>query len=1145
MQNDLSFDDVEIIYRENIANIGKYGIKISSYDQGGYNLLINKEIPPFDNSSIYSRDDFAAYFAALCALFYKLFIDLLLEDKFTKFSAEMQKLKERIIKCLKIAVSDKQSYIEDLDYVVNKLLNCSKKTHNRHNQWHKKKETALKNFIENFNCSDDDFPFILYCHIKILSSIFKSPVYEILQKGFEYKWIALFCAYQDNMTFLFQNINNFVLRKFLRYKEKSSASGNFRLVANKNDWMDWGPKEFPTIFNKLEDIIRILDLKELTTKQRAIYHHGKKSLRERYGISLEAIGHLLKYCYEKPAYAFHDSILDNNKLLGCLTIVQGLPQDIQEKYPSVSFLFYWSIHSLNYSEFKSLFLEKKNQPQEFSDLEDGQRYTKISEYKELQKIDFLSYGKDGKTLLLQKIFFFAVADMQKNPHEGHLFDNQVSLLVKEALQDGCWCNPAKQKEIFNKILETSDIVPFEGSLNYKELGEYGFSRTETAVNLIFNIAQYACDNNTNGIVQQINHIDELKDRRFKYHNENYNNATDDEKTLFKEESQMMQSIDDGFLLKNFCQTFPTRQHESHTRDMVCKLFKETDVSSVPIGNDYDRYRTLHRSMLSTVYLYSARNMTVHYAEFSQTKKLLDEKNCRDLLKILFDLKERIEIDIKSGRFARKYKNYYFTHKSKFPANDTEDDIIPFLEKLWKFIQKHKAPFLKAISEDPKIASWEINGMILGEMLYRKKTEIPVYRELNEELDKSESNISINRKINKKDIDFIEKCLDTLVNRKDELYDFISKAWREREFKNIKDVFDRVSWLYGNVYARCMGEHDKNQDARRKIETEIHSWDSFFEWKSIEQDLLDISDKLGKIDYLGKGFKKIVALDVLQDEAKQGKFDLLTQELHDIAENVSSHILFKNLYENIHDESDLIGFQSEDLSYYWDGHFIEKCFEMKDEEALMDNLKFIEHKVLTNEILWPYDAELKKKFIEYLSGIDTRVEETFNDESLFSLARKISKEASKIISTWGDRTADERSLNVFKDDYTYGLAIMEKCKTLLLQTICYVTASDMAKNKLKTADKELLKEDGSLTIRLSYNFKNPDAQSNQLFNEIKYTDKFKEDLRIFLDYIFGITNVYDQANESHGGTLFDIYGYKIFLYLIKVTFAMNQKTKTGN
>lgn len=1145
MKNDLTFDDVEMVYRNNIAIIGEHGIVPVSHVQDDYELVINKEIPTFDSSSIYSRDAFAAYFAALCALFYRFFINLIIETRHTIFSAQMEELKERIIKCLKSAVAEKESYLDELNCVVNELNDCAEKSNKRHNHWRKKKEIALKTFIEKFTCSNDDFPFILHCHIRFLSYVFKSPVYEELQKGHEYKWISLFCAYHDNMDFLFQNMNNFILGKFLRYKEKSNASGNFRLTANRDDEMDYGLSEFPTVFFKLDDIVCILDLKKKITMKRVIHRHNEQSLRERYGKSLEALSHLLKYCYEKPAYAFHDSILDNNKLLGCLTIVQGLSQGIQEKYPSVSFLFYWSIHSLNYSEFKSLFLEKKNQPQEFSDLEDGQRYTKISEYKKLQRVDFQSYGKNGKTVLLQKISFFAIADMQKNLHKGYPFNDKICALVKEALQDGSWCNPTKQKEIFNKILEASDIVPFEGSLNYKELGEYGFSRTETAVNLIFNIAQYACDNNTNGIVQQINHIDELKDRRFKYHNENYNNATDDEKTLFKEESQMMQSIDDGFLLKNFCQTFPTRQHESHTRDMVCKLFKETDVSSVPIGNDYDRYRTLHRSMLSTVYLYSARNMTVHYAEFSQTKKLLDEKNCRNLLKILFDLKERIEIDIKSGRFARKYKNYYFTHKSKFPANDTEDDIIPFLEKLWKFIQKHKAPFLKAISEDPEIASWEINGMILGEMLYRKKTEIPVYRELNEELDKSESNISINRKINKKDIDFIEKCLDTLVNRKDELYDFISKAWREREFKNIKDVFDRVSWLYGNVYARCMGEYDKNQDARRKIETEIHSWDSFFEWKSIEQDLLDISDKLGKIDYLGKGFKKIVALDVLQDEAKQGKFDLLTQELHDIAENVSSHILFKNLYENIHDESDLIGFQSEDLSYYWDGHFIEKCFEMKDEEALMDNLKFIEYKVLTNEILWPYDAELKKKFIEYLSGIDTRVEETFNDESLLSLARKISKEASKIISTWGDRTVDERSLNVFKDDYTYGLAIMEKCKTLLLQTICYVTASDMVKNKLKTADKELLKEDGSLTIGLSYNFKNPDAQSNQLFNEIKYTDKFKEDLRIFLDYIFGVTNVYDQANGSHGGTLFDIYGYKIFLYLIKVTFAMNQKTKTGN
>ena len=578
--------------------------------------------------------------------------------------------------------------------------------------------------------------------------------------------------------------------------------------------------------------------------------------------------------------------------------------------------------------------------------------------------------------------------------------------------------------------------------------------------------------------------------------------------------------------------------------MVCKLFKETDVSSVPIGSDYDRPRTQYRSMLSTVYLYSARNMATHYAEFNPTSALLDEKNCRNLLKILFDLKERIEIDITLNRFATRYKYHVFFHKEQPPSNVTEDDFKVFLEKLWKVIQKKQVSFIKAISESKEMTIHLIKLIIFQESFYQDRIDIPVYRELNEMWNKRKSFKNIHRKINKKDTAFITKCLEMLVNGKSILSDFISKSWKEHNFAAIKDVFNRISSQYNSIYIFCTAKQDKEQEAYLLIEKEIESWKFFFEWKSTELDLMNISNKLDKIDYFEKGFKNIVSLDALQDKAKQGQFDSLTQELSNIANKVSSHILFKDLYENIPDESNHFDLQTEDYSYYWNRGYIERSFEAEDIDAMIHNLKIIEDKTLINEDLWPYDTESKKNFIEYLSKINGRIQKTFNDKSLLDLARKISTEANDIKKIWDNRTVDERSLNVFKDDKTYGLAIMEKCKALLLQTICYTTASNKVREKLKSKNKELLDKDGKITIGLSYNFRKSDDSSNDLFNEIKYDDRFKEDARIFLDYIFGVTNVYNKTNGSHGGTLFDIYGYKIFLYLIKVTFAMNQKTETS-
>jgi hypothetical protein len=67
----------------------------------------------------------------------------------------------------------------------------------------------------------------------------------------------------------------------------------------------------------------------------------------------------------------------------------------------------------------------------------------------------------------------------------------------------------------------------------------------------------------------------------------------------------------------------------------------------------------------------------------------------------------------------------------------------------------------------------------------------------------------------------------------------------------------------------------------------------------------------------------------------------------------------------------------------------------------------------------------------------------------------------------------------------------------------------------------------------------DVTLENIEEKVIYPEALTKELRIFLDTVFGMEHLRQSENDSINRSVFHLYGYKIMLYLMKVTLQMTR------
>ena len=209
----------------------------------GYNFIINQNIPELnkaDKSIVI--DDFSMLFVALCKTYWQLYICILCGIK--DIGEKLDALKPQLIQCLRKIVA------RDAELYADREINYFFSSHSPNDSWHQKKCIAVNNFVKNFECEDEDFPYILfYISRRFIDGRFN----EFLRHKLYI--VSLYCAYASNKHFIHNEANKFVISKLFKYKKEYQHSSKNLTLAIASDSIFGNP-----FFHNIDTILDVLNL---------------------------------------------------------------------------------------------------------------------------------------------------------------------------------------------------------------------------------------------------------------------------------------------------------------------------------------------------------------------------------------------------------------------------------------------------------------------------------------------------------------------------------------------------------------------------------------------------------------------------------------------------------------------------------------------------------------------------------------------------------------------------------------------------------------------------------------------------------------------------------------------------------------------
>ncbi|SOE80081.1 hypothetical protein SAMN05720781_3244 [Fibrobacter sp. UWT3] len=211
--------------------------------------------------------------------------------------------------------------------------------------------------------------------------------------------------------------------------------------------------------------------------------------------------------------------------------------------------------------------------------------------------------------------------------------------------------------------------------------------------------------------------------------------------------------------------------------------------------------------------------------------------------------------------------------------------------------------------------------------------------------------------------------------------------------------------------------------------------------------------------------------------------------------------------------------------------LEEAIEKKDEMGLLDYLKSCES-MIERSVL---DKDTDKSAVELfqdLANLHKRLVGRFSP-NVDAAAMKVSDAAKgKLLAM--QESYDAVSYDLFKNEPDYGSPFLKKCISLLLQVIQCVTSTAGVVDQLKK--KSEFNEEGVQRPLLN---REGDVTFEDMGDQVTYPKALVKELRAFLDTVFGMEYLRQSENDRINRNVFHLYGYKIMLYLMKVTLQMTR------
>ena len=475
---------------------------------------------------------------------------------------------------------------------------------------------ALKGFIENDECDDKHFAYVLYLLLQQHELGLPRPAED---KNFKREFdaiviLASFAAHIDNKEELFSNVNNYLTDYFYWFLRMEQPG--------RTDLDTWGGVS-GHIFHSCGHVNFEGDL--FTTIRENDELNSWIQLMGFFNLISIDEAFIVKRCF---GYLFAPrTSTDSTFFVDFLKKTTHQNLDSLKSKPGFVFCLYWMIHFINEHDFNEAFLEEEKtiDSADAYCIENGIIPVKERHY------------EHNSLEILQMLLFFILFDLSSKFETGYYEKMDVLAPFMEMIKEGTWYNKDVLLDIYKhlgqKINQNGELtkMPIDFVHNDKT--------TKSMVLLIYNLSKFLRQD-TRWLVSEISYIKELQSEHLCIP-EHIKLKEDEKKEELSGEGKIsrcqkkLREIDSGFKVSSFMQRIPNFQNLVLSRELTVKIFIDSDVNTLCSDNIF--FRNQYRSLIQAKYAYFDRNMATHYAAFSKVEDLFDPRNFPDLLTALYDL----------------------------------------------------------------------------------------------------------------------------------------------------------------------------------------------------------------------------------------------------------------------------------------------------------------------------------------------------------------------------------------------------------------------------------------------------------------------------------------------------------------------------
>lgn len=472
---------------------------------------------------------------------------------------------------------------------------------------------ALNGFIENSECDDKHFAYVLYLLLQHRDLGLPQPtVHESIKHEYDaIVTLASFAAHIDNKEELFSNVNNYLADYFYWFLRMEQPG--------RTDLDTWGGVS-GHIFHSCCHVNFEGDLYTNIRKNDEL-NSWIQLMRFFNLISLDE-AFIVKRCF---GYLFTDSTY----FVGYFkkTIRQNL--DNLKSKPGLVFCLYWMIHFMNEHDFNEVFLEEEKA------VDSVDAYCKKNGIIPIEKRNY----EQNSIKILQMLLFFVLFELSSKFETGYDEKKNTLAPLMEAIKDGKWHNEEVILNMYNhlgqKINLSTELTKMLSSFVQID------KTTKSMVLLVYNLSKFLRQD-TRWLVNEVSYIKELQNEHLRIpehiklkEEEKNEELSETKECKISKNQKTLHKIDSGFKIRTFMQKIPSFHNLVLSRELTIKIFIDSDINTLCSDNKF--FRNQYRSLTQAKYVYLDRNMATHYAAFSKVEDLFDPRNFPDLLTALYDL----------------------------------------------------------------------------------------------------------------------------------------------------------------------------------------------------------------------------------------------------------------------------------------------------------------------------------------------------------------------------------------------------------------------------------------------------------------------------------------------------------------------------